>query len=138
MLGNMKILRRIIPIVPLIAGLCLLARTPHAAQRNPGWYILFGLPLLGVGAAGLLLAGSATRARRIAAGAIVIVTGMLLAAFGATDGLLDPDNPWHMYNDPRPVSVTVGLVLAICGVGWVYTSIKSIGKPNQTDHTEGC
>ena len=81
--------------------------------------------MLGVGVAGLLVACSARRAVRMLAGVIVIITGLMLAAFGAIDGLLDPDHPWpadpwHVCNDSRPLSVTVAYVLVCWGVIWLY------------------
>jgi hypothetical protein len=124
----MRSLRWIIPVVLIMAGVILLAQTPRISQRDVGWYILPGLPLLGVGIAGLLVAGSARKAVRILAGVIMAATGLLLAAFGATNGLLDPDDHWHMYTDPRPLSVTVGLVLSVWGFAWTWLSSVSADK----------
>jgi hypothetical protein len=134
---NMRVFAWIIPVVLIVAGLSLLARTLYVSQRDIGWYILPGLPLLGVGAAGLLIASSARRAVRILASVIVISTGLLLAFFGATDRLLAPDDPWHTYYDSRPLSVTVGIVLALGGVAWSYNAIKSVGPPNNPQQGDG-
>jgi hypothetical protein len=133
MLRNKNVLRWIIPMVLFVAGLSILAYTPRVSQRDLGWYILPGLPLLGFGAAGILVDCSARNAVRILAGVTVMTTGLLLAAFGAADGLLDPDDPWRTFGDSRPVSVTLGLVVAVCGAIWLYVSIKrSVVAPSVT------
>ncbi len=107
-----------------ILGVILLTRIPFVSQKEAGWYLLPGVPLVGVGIAVCLAGVSPRRAVRILASLIVTGSGLVLALVGAADRLLDPDDPWHMYNDPRPLSVAAGLIVACVGIAWCREAYK--------------
>jgi hypothetical protein len=103
-------------VVVASLGALLLARVPFVPESDVGWYVLFGLPLAGVGVAMCIGALSNRRAFRVLAGMVVTGAGVIQTAFGMLYGLLDPDNHWGRPGDPRPWSVGLGLVLACIGV----------------------
>jgi peptidoglycan/LPS O-acetylase OafA/YrhL len=107
-------------LIVATVGATVLARAHFLEPSDAEWYILIGLPALGIGVAACLRALSKRRIVRILAGLVVASAGLILTAFGMINHLLEPDFHPNFYNDSRPWCVCMGLGLLVAGLGFAW------------------